>query len=174
MPTNLNAMSFGGFGNFGGFGGYGDFANSVSAMAFKVLKDDAPQLNQPTRERRATASTSVPVPKMEVKELPSGALVLAVDVPAGVSPADVRVQVEDGNVLVITGECEHPAAAEATGKFERIRYPPPESADLDSIRAEYRDGVLSVTVEKLPPPGTKKPRIVEVKISAVGDERGSA
>ena len=58
MPTNLNAMSFGGFGNFGGFGGYGDFANSVSTMAFKVLMDDASQLNSPTRERRATASVS--------------------------------------------------------------------------------------------------------------------
>lgn len=172
MPTNLNAMSLGGFGGFGGY--VGDFANSVSTMAFKVLMDDAPQLNPPTRERRATASTSAPVPKMEVKELPSGALVLAVGVPAGVSPADVRVQVEDGNVLVIAGERKQPAAAEATGKFERIRYPLPASAHLDSIRAEYKDGVLTVTVEKLPPPGTKKPRIVEVKISGVGDERGSA
>ena len=41
------------------------------------------------------------------------------------------------------------------GKFMR-RFPLPESADLDSIRAEYKDGVLTVTVDKKPPPEPKK------------------
>jgi len=51
---------------------------------------------------------------MDVKELPSGALVLAVDMPR-VRPADVRVQVEDGNVLTISGERKRPAADEDAG-----------------------------------------------------------
>jgi HSP20 family protein len=41
------------------------------------------------------------------------------------------------------------------------RFPLPESADLDSVRAEYKDGVLTVTV-------AKKPRVVQV---TVGGER---
>ncbi|KAJ1278551.1 hypothetical protein BS78_04G088200 [Paspalum vaginatum] len=128
---------------------------------------------------------------MDVKELPSGAIVLAVDMP-GVSHADVRVQVEEeGNVLTISGERKRaaegegskPAAADGgekqqgvkyvrmerrMGKFMR-RFPLPDSADLDSIRAEYKDGVLTVTVDKKPPPEPKKPRVVHV---TVGEQQG--
>ena len=38
---------------------------------------------------------------MDVKELPSGPIVLAIDIP-GVSLSDVKVQVEEGNVLAIS------------------------------------------------------------------------
>ncbi|XP_015688937.1 19.0 kDa class II heat shock protein-like [Oryza brachyantha] len=159
-------------------GGGEPFPTSAAAVLQQLL--DLPdelerQLNPPTRayvrDRRAMANTP-----MDVKELPSGALVLAVDMP-GVSPADVRVQVEEGNVLTISGERKRPGdagdgkAADAVkylrmerrmGKFMR-KFPLPESADLDSVRAEYKDGVLTVTVHKKPPPEPKKPRVVEVK-----------
>jgi HSP20 family protein len=133
---------------------------------------------------------------MDVKELPSGAIVLAVDMP-GVNPADVKVQVEEGKVLTIGGERKRPAeedggkqaaAADAgagggekqhqgvkylrmerrMGKFMR-RFPLPEGADVDSIKAEYKDGVLTVTVDKKPPPEPKKPRVVQVE---VGEHKG--
>ncbi|KAF0912990.1 hypothetical protein E2562_019791 [Oryza meyeriana var. granulata] len=149
------------------------------------------QLNPPTRayvrDRRAMANTP-----MDVKELPSGALVLAVDMP-GVSPADVKVQVEEGNVLTISGERKRPADDGADGgegkaavdgagvkylrmerrmgKFMR-KFPLPDSADLDSVRAEYKDGVLTVTVQKKPPPEPKKPRVVEVKVVGGGEPKG--
>ena len=45
---------------------------------------------------------------MDVKELPSGPIVLAVDMP-GVSLSDVRVRVEEGNVLAICGKRERPS-----------------------------------------------------------------
>ena len=45
---------------------------------------------------------------MDVKELPSGPIVLAVDMP-GVSLSDVEVQVEEGNVLAISGKRERPS-----------------------------------------------------------------
>jgi HSP20 family protein len=54
------------------------------------------------------------------------------------------------------------------GKFMR-RFPLPESADLDSIRAAYKDGVLTVTVDKKPPPEPKKPRVVQVTL---GEQQG--
>ena len=55
------------------------------------------------------------------------------------------------------------------GKFMR-RFPLPESADLDSIRAEYKDGVLTVIVDKKPPPEPKKPRVVQVTLG--GEQQG--
>ena len=175
------------------FGGFGDPVLSVALQQLMDLPDELErQLNAPTRayvrDRRAMANTP-----MDVKELPSGALVLAVDMP-GVSPADVRVQVEGGNVLTISGERKRPAedaGAEASGKQQQQggdekpgvkylrmerrmgkfmrRFPLPESADLDSIRAEYKDGVLTVTVDKKPPPEPKKPRVVQV---TVGEHQG--
>jgi HSP20 family protein len=54
------------------------------------------------------------------------------------------------------------------GKFMR-RFPLPEGADVDSIKAEYKDGVLTVTVDKKPPPEPKKPRVVQVE---VGEHKG--
>ena len=181
------------------FGGFGDPVLSAALQQLMDLPDELErQLNAPTRayvrDRRAMANTP-----MDVKELPSGALVLAVDMP-GVSLADVRVQVEDGNVLTISGERKRPpedaVCAQADkqqqqqgadggagetqgvrylrmerrmGKFMR-RFPLPESADLDSIRAEYKDGVLTVTVDKKPPPEPKKPRVVQ--ITDGGDHQG--
>ena len=172
------------------FGGFGDPAFSAAVQQLMDLPDELErQLNAPTRayvrDRRAMANTP-----MDVKELPSGAIVLAVDMP-GVSPADVKVQVEEGNVLTISGERKRPAEdggaegkqqAQAVadggekqgvvkylrmerrmGKFMR-RFPLPESADLDSIRAEYKDGVLTVIVDKKPPPEPKKPRVVQVTV----------
>ena len=188
----------------------GDPAFSAAVQHLMELPDELErQLNAPTRayvrDRRAMANTP-----MDVKELPSGHIVLAVDMP-GVSLADVKVQVEDGNVLAISGERKRPAEdcgadaeADATqkqqqqqqqaadggkqkqqagagageqqqgvvkylrmerrmGKFMR-RFPLPESADLDSIRAEYKDGVLTVIVDKKPPPEPKKPRVVQVTV----------
>ena len=173
---------------------FGDPVLSAALQQLMDLPDELErQLNAPTRayvrDRRAMANTP-----MDVKELPSGALVLAVDMP-GVSPADVRVQVEEGNVLTISGERKRPAedaGAEAgskqqqqqggdekpgvkylrmerrMGKFMR-RFPLPEGADLDSIRAEHKDGVLTVTVDKKPPQEPKKPCVVQV---TVGEHQG--
>ena len=72
------------------FGGFGDPVLSAALQQLMDLPDELErQLNPPTRayvrDRRAMANTP-----MDVKELPSGALVLAVDMP-GVSPADVTL-----------------------------------------------------------------------------------
>ncbi|OAY64066.1 19.0 kDa class II heat shock protein-like [Ananas comosus] len=162
-------------------------------MLFSTLQQlmDIPEevekaFNAPTRayvrDRKAMANTP-----MDVKELPSGKLVLTVDMP-GVNPSDVKVQVEEGNVLVISGERrrekEEKGAAEGEekdkdkekeggkylrmerrmGKFMR-KFPLPQNANLDSISASYKDGVLTVTVERMPPPEPKKPKSIEVKVN---------
>lgn len=47
-------------------------------------------------------------------------------------------------------------------KFMR-KFPLPENANTNAISAVCQDGILTVTVEKLPPPEPKKPKTVEVK-----------
>ncbi|RVW52448.1 hypothetical protein CK203_072133 [Vitis vinifera] len=59
----------------------------------------------------------------------------------GCDPADVKVQVENDNVLVISGEREAP-----------------------NTRG-WRGRVWTVTVKKLPPPEPKKPKTIEVKFA---------
>lgn len=87
---------------------------------------------------------------------------------------------EDNNLLVISGERKRPAEEDKDGKYLRMerrmgkfmrKFPLPDNVDLDSIKAEYRDGVLSVSVERMPPPEPKKPQCIEVK---VGDGTGGS
>ncbi|KAI6682178.1 hypothetical protein NL676_036059 [Syzygium grande] len=105
------------------------------------------------------------------------------------TPADVKeypnsVQVEDGNVLVVSGERKREKEKDQKdqndgagggllsyikmerrlGKFLK-KFVLPENADTEKIAAAYQDGVLTVTVEKRPPPERKKPKTIEVQIA---------
>lgn len=81
---------------------------------------------------------------------------------------------EDNNLLVISGERKRPAEEEKdSGKYLRMerrmgkfmrKFPLPDNVNLDSITAQYKDGVLTVSVERMPPPEPKKPRSIEVKV----------
>ncbi|XP_078177125.1 17.1 kDa class II heat shock protein-like [Carex rostrata] len=128
--------------------------------------------NAPTRaymrDRKAMANTP-----MDVKELPDGRILLTVDMP-GVHANEIKVQVEDNNLLVISGERKRPAEEEKdSGKYLRMerrmgkfmrKFPLPDNVSLDSITAQCKDGVLTVSVERMPPPEPKKPRSIKVKV----------
>ena len=117
------------------------------------------------RDARAMAATPA-----DVKELP-GAYSFVVDMP-GLGTGDIKVQVEDERVLVISGERRREEREEAKylrmerrmGKFMR-KFVLPDNADMDKISAVCKDGVLTVNVEKLPPPEPKKPKTIEVKVA---------
>ncbi|KAF8663197.1 hypothetical protein HU200_055799 [Digitaria exilis] len=117
------------------------------------------------RDARAMAATPA-----NVKELP-GAYSFVVDMP-GLGTGDIKVQVEDERVLVISGERRREEREDAKylrmerrmGKFMR-KFVLPDNADMDKISAVCKDGVLTVTVEKLPPPEPKKPKTIEVKVA---------
>ncbi|KAJ4782233.1 hypothetical protein LUZ62_066490 [Rhynchospora pubera] len=149
---------------------------------FSTIRDlmDTPEeiekaFNAPTRaymrDRKAMANTP-----MDVKEMPDGRILLIVDMP-GVHGNEVKVQVEDNNLLVISGERKRSTEEEKDGKYLRMerrmgkfmrKFTLPDNVNLDSITAEYKDGVLTVTVQRLPPPEPKKPRLVEVKVGGGG------
>lgn len=87
---------------------------------------------------------------------------------SGVKREDVKVTVEDG-MLTLSGERkrEHEDKSEKfhgleryVGGFSRTFYLP-ESADLNSVHAESKDGTLTVHIPKLP---SAAPKRIEVKV----------
>ncbi|RYR47321.1 hypothetical protein Ahy_A07g033254 isoform F [Arachis hypogaea] len=127
---------------------------------------DAKNINAPTRTyvRDAKAMAATPA---DVKEYPQS-YVFVIDMP-GLKSGDIKVQVEDDNVLIISGERKRDEEKEGAkylrmerrvGKFMR-KFVLPENANTDAISAVCQDGVLTVTVQKLPPPEPKKPKTIE-------------
>nr|GMD92418.1 18.8 kDa class II heat shock protein-like [Ipomoea batatas] len=115
--------------------------------------------NNPSRAYVLDAKAMAATPA-DVKEYPNS-YVFIVDMP-GVKAAEIKVQVEDDNVLV--DGVKYLRMERRVGKFMR-KFVLPENANVEAINAAYRDGVLQVTVEKLPPPEPKKPKTVEVKVA---------
>ncbi|XP_021890754.1 17.1 kDa class II heat shock protein-like [Carica papaya] len=126
--------------------------------------------NAPTRTyvRDTKAMAATPA---DVKEYPNS-YVFIVDMP-GLKSGDIKVQVEDDNVLLISGERKREEEKDGVkylrmerriGKVMR-KFSLPDNANTDAISAICQDGVLTVTVQKLPPPEPKKPKTIEVKIA---------
>ena len=117
------------------------------------------------RDARAMAATPA-----DVKELP-GAYAFVVDMP-GLGSGDIKVQVEDERVLVISGERRREEKEDAKylrmerrmGKLMR-KFVLPENTDMEKISVTCRGGMLTMTVEKLPPPEPKKPKTIQVQVA---------
>ncbi|KAK4854017.1 hypothetical protein QYF36_017744 [Acer negundo] len=108
----------------------------------------------------------------DVKEYPN-AFVFIIDVP-GLKSDQLKVQVEDDNTLVVSGERKREKEKDAGVKYIRMerrlgkylkKFALPENANTEKISAVCQDGVLTVTVEKKPPPEHKKPKTIEVKVA---------
>lgn len=106
--------------------------------------------------------------QVDWKETPE-AHIFKADLP-GLKKEEVKVEVEDGGVLQISGEraVEKEEKNEkwhrverGRGKFAR-RFRLPQNAKVDEVKASMENGVLTVTVPKLP---EKKPAIKSVEIS---------
>ncbi|PON62556.1 Small heat shock protein HSP [Trema orientale] len=102
--------------------------------------------------------------------------VFYMDVP-GLSKADIQVTVEDESTLVVRsgGKRRREDGEEEGGgcKYLRLerrapqkllrKFRLPENANASAISAKCENGVLTLVVEKLPPP--PKPKTVEVTVS---------
>ncbi|EHA8590800.1 16.0 kDa heat shock protein, peroxisomal [Cocos nucifera] len=107
---------------------------------------------------------------MDWVETPSSHI-LQVNVP-GYGRDDIKVQVDEGNVLSIKGE--GPAAKEEKrkdavwhvaerGKGELYReFALPDNVRTDQIKAHVENGVLTIVVPKEPLPAKPKPRTIAV------------
>ncbi|XP_027355877.1 18.8 kDa class II heat shock protein-like [Abrus precatorius] len=155
----------------------------LNSPLFSILEDmldfaDEPELEKekgksnPSRAyvRDAKAMAATPA---DVAEYPDR-YVFAVDMP-GIKAEEINVQVENDNVLVVTGErkrneenkdggVKYLTMERRVGKFMR-KFTLPDNANMDKISAVSQDGVLTVTVEKLPPPEPKRAKTIEVKVA---------
>ena len=89
----------------------------------------------------------------------------------------LQVLVENDNVLTMRGKRkldEDEEKTEEDTKFIRMERSPvklirkftlPSDAKVDGITAACADGVLTVTVPKLPPPEPEKPKTVQIAVS---------
>ncbi|MFQ5709899.1 MAG: Hsp20/alpha crystallin family protein [bacterium] len=84
---------------------------------------------------------------------------------AGISKKDINISLEN-NVLTVRGERKRDEADKRTvhvnerffGKFYRS-FVLPSTVDPDSVNAEYKDGVLTVTIKKRE---EAKPKAIEI------------
>ncbi|XP_078432164.1 17.3 kDa class II heat shock protein-like [Wolffia australiana] len=136
----------------------------------EIPEETEKALNAPTRSyvRDARAMASTPA---DVKEYPH-AYAFVIDMP-GLKSGEIKVHVEDDNLLVISGERRRGDDKE-DGKYLRMerrmgklmrKFSLPADANTEGISAACQDGVLTVTVEKLPPPQPKKPKTIEVRVA---------
>lgn len=114
-------------------------------------------LDRMAGQRRFDADSPVTdwVPAVDVVE-EKDRFVLRADVP-GVSRDDIDVSMDAG-VLTVAGERHAEERSEeagvqrierASGRFYR-RFTLPDTADAEGITAKYRDGILEVSIPKMP------------------------
>jgi HSP20 family protein len=86
----------------------------------------------------------------------------------GMQKEDIKVSVQS-NILTITGERKHESETKnktfhrverSYGKFSRM-ITLPTDVDSDKVKANYKDGILSIT---LPKPEAVKPKHIDVEI----------
>jgi len=130
------------------------------ASPFRLFEDFFNDWAIRSMDDRRTESWIPPVDVME-KE---GNLLLMVSLP-GMTDKEIELKVE-GQTLTIKGERKSPEAAGYTyhqqesrfGAFSRS-FTLPDSANLDSIKADYKNGILTVIVPQKP---ESKPRTIKV------------
>ncbi|GJN05888.1 hypothetical protein PR202_ga23559 [Eleusine coracana subsp. coracana] len=128
-----------------------------------VFRSLVPSITSSDRDTTAFANA-----RIDWKETPE-AHVIKADIP-GVKKEEVKVEVEDGNVLVISGERSKEKedkndkwhrVERSSGKFMR-RFRLPENAKVDEVKAGLENGVLTVTVPKAE---VKRPEVKSIQIS---------
>ncbi|KAL2555708.1 17.6 kDa class I heat shock protein 3 [Forsythia ovata] len=124
-----------------------------------------PLANVPSSARETTAIANT---RIDWKETPE-AHVFKVDLP-GIKKEEVKVEVEDGRILKISGErCKEKEektdtwhrVERSSGKFQR-RFRLPENVKMDQVKAAMENGVLTVVVPK---EEEKKPEVKPIDIS---------
>lgn len=105
-------------------------------------------------------------PAVDIKETPE-AFTVEAELP-GMSKDDVKVTVQDG-VLTIQGERKHEEETDDKKhhRIERIygsflrRFTLPDNVDENSVKANFKDGLLTLNIQKAEP---KEPKAIEVEV----------
>nr|XP_043619064.1 17.3 kDa class I heat shock protein-like [Erigeron canadensis] len=122
--------------------------------------------NIPSGARETSAFVNA---QIDWKETPE-AHVFKADLP-GLKKEEVKVELQDGNILQISGERSREKedkndkwhrVERSSGKFVR-QFRLPDNAKVDKVKAKMENGVLTVTVPKKE---VKKPEVKAIKISS--------
>ena len=124
------------------------------------------RLNRMFFDWYATGQARSWTPPIDIYETDTHELVLKAELP-DVKREDINVTVEN-NVLTLTAERRPEFDGQARDRFQRIErqygsftrsFTLPATVDASAIRAEYRDGVLTV---RLPQREEAKPKTIEI------------
>ncbi len=135
-----------------------------AGLEFPTLRLFQDAINRLFSEPVTTRPWAPPVDIMETDE----ALIVKADLP-DVDLKDVDIQIENGT-LTLKGERKferedkrvgYHRVERAYGSFVRC-FSIPETVDTDKVRAEYKNGVLIVT---LPKKEVAKPRAIKVEVA---------
>ena len=105
-------------------------------------------------------------PIVDIEE-DNDSIIVKAEIP-GMKKEDIKVSVQS-NLLTITGERKHESETKnktfhrverSYGRFSRM-ITLPTDVDSDRVKANYKDGILSIT---LPKPEAVKPKHIEVEI----------
>jgi HSP20 family protein len=148
--------------------------NLVKWDPFKELEDMSSRLNRifgrlPVRAGADNEMLAVAdwVPSVDISETDAAYLIKG-EIP-GVKKEDVKVSLQDG-MLTIQGE-RRQEKEEKDKKFHRVEcsygsftrsFRVPDDADEAAVSAEFKDGMLNVT---LPKSAKAKPKSIEVAVS---------
>ncbi len=148
--------------------------NLVKWDPFRELEDVSNRLNRIFGQSLARTESGQPMlaladwaPSVDISETDTAYLVKA-EIP-GVKKEDVKVTIQDG-MLTIRGERKQ-EKEEKGKKFHRIErsygsfvrsFRVPDDADENSVKAEFKDGMLNVTLAKS---DKAKPKSIEVSVS---------
>jgi HSP20 family protein len=135
-------------------------ARSYPASPFRLFEDFFNDWAFHSMEDRRSESWTPAVDIMEK----DGTLILMASLP-GVAEKEIELKVE-GQVLTIKGERKSPEASGFTchqresqnGAFARS-FTLPDSASLENVRADYRNGILTISIPQKP---EAKPRTIKV------------
>ncbi|MBZ2169582.1 MULTISPECIES: Hsp20/alpha crystallin family protein [Marinobacter] len=117
-------------------------------------------------ESKDVFSRSDWAPAVDIKETPE-AFTIEAELP-GMDRKDVKVTVHDG-VLSIEGERKHEEES-SDKKLHRVeryygsflrRFTLPDNVDENSVKAAFKDGLLTLTLQKAEP---KEPKAIEVDV----------
>lgn len=148
----------------------------MANMGFANLMNDqdllTKVLNKLTKGDLSIGDRTLSSPLADILSTPKE-YVFYVDVP-GLSKSDIQVQLEDENILVIKANgkrkredgdeegCRYLKLERSVPQKMMRKFRLPQDADASSISAKCENGVLTVTVQKIPP---SKPKTVQVAVS---------
>lgn len=128
------------------------FSTGAMLRPFALLREMTDWMDQAFEgDLPITRGERMWAPAVEVRESGNNIMVCA-DLP-GINPSDVKIEA-DNNTLVIQGERKQEEHKEGEGFRRSERFygtffraiPMPENAKLDNAKAEFRNGVLEITV----------------------------